>query len=101
MGDYKIHSIYSYWIMLHIVSLGFLPLRGPNDFHYELTLYGKNRIELKKDTLNNKSSIWLWTPLILAGGSVIMNSYSEYEKVPYRNAIRHYLVQIESSKLIE
>lgn len=99
-GYLPLHSIYNYWAFFHIASLGLIPMRTPNSFHYELTLYDSHSKELKKDTITNDSSIWYWTPLIFANGLKLFNTHDEFHKEAYRNAIRHYLSELQTKGVI-
>ena len=54
---------YLYWGMIHILSLGLIPLSVSNDVRINATLYNRDGRILHSTSTVNKSTLWAWLPL--------------------------------------
>lgn len=88
------------WALLHAYSIGFIPVRVPINFEYQVSLYEPGTKIRDQQVLKNNSAVWYWTPLVLVNGFRFFDPEQVLPKQPYRNAIRHYLKELQSKGLI-
>jgi predicted RNA binding protein YcfA (HicA-like mRNA interferase family) len=54
---------------LHIMSLGLIPITTTEDFYVKATLFNQDGKILQQNDIHNEARLWLWTPLVFAGGT--------------------------------
>lgn len=90
----------TYWAMAHVFTLGLLPLRVSNDFSYSFTFYNETSETIDGNSVRNDSAVWYWSPLIFLNGFNIIDPKGNLTNDAHRNAIRHYLKELQSKGLI-
>lgn len=70
-------ALYTYWGMLHILSLGVVPITRTDKFNIRTTLFDKiGQVVRQKQTLN-EARVWYWSPLFFINGLHMLASYRE------------------------
>lgn len=70
-------ALYTYWGMLHILSLGIVPITRTDKFNIRTTLFDKiGQVVRQKQTLN-EARVWYWSPLFFINGFHMLASYRE------------------------
>jgi hypothetical protein len=62
------------WYMLHIVSLGFIPIYQQTQIHIKTTLFDKQGNVLNSSKVVHTRSFWAWTPLMVSSRAKKINS---------------------------
>lgn len=70
-------ALYTYWGMIHILSLGIIPITKMDQFNIRTTLFDKiGQVIRQKQTLN-ESRIWYWSPLLFFKGIHTWSTFRE------------------------
>lgn len=88
--DYGPHA-YAYWGMVHILSLGLIPMYINADINWSTILYDKNGVALAKVSVSDKSSIWAWSPLFFFNGFHMFPNINDVAAPMNGNALNHVL----------
>lgn len=83
------HNGIGYLGVLHMLSLGLIPITYGLIDNVKTTLYSKEgRILLQKET-KNQSRIWFWTPLFFFNGFHLIQQHTEVRKPVHEVSIDH------------
>ena len=87
---------YFVWTLLHVLSLGIIPIRLPMEVELRAELYDSKRHLVKKLAIKDSASIWSWSPLLIvpAGGINRFRSVKTSVKSFQGNATRTLLMNL-------
>ena len=95
--DYGPHGN-MYLGLLHLLSLGFIPMKMNNDANLKMTIFNKNGDIVFENDLKQESSIWAWTPLFFFNGFRLFASMDKLAKPNRENTLRYMLKKLAESK---
>jgi hypothetical protein len=84
-----------YWGLVHMISLGLIPITFSNDVHLRAILYDRNGKKLRESKADDSSTIWGWSPLVFFNGFRMFNSQEELSWPVQKNSIEHALVNLD------
>lgn len=83
------HTGFEYVAILHMLSLGLIPMTSSINDNVKTTLYSKEgKILLQKET-KNQSRVWFWTPLFFFNGFHLFQQHTEVKKPVHEVSIDH------------
>lgn len=93
--DYGPHGGgYIHWGLIHILSLGIIPIAINNNIKLTAILYDRNGIELSRSSAFDESTIWGWTPLFFFNGFKMIRQFDDVSQPIRKNAIMHLLYKL-------
>jgi hypothetical protein len=95
--DYGPHA-YMYWGLVHILSLGLIPIYTNADISWSTVLYDRDGVEISRGSIGDRSSIWAWSPLFFFNGFHMFRNMNDVAAPAERNALFHVLSNSETQR---